>query len=179
MNTLADFNGLEQEAALNAALAWCHCREWAAEVVSRRPFHDVERLQRTCVAQWQQASAAQIHEALAAHPLIGDVELLRSKYSVPEVATENDALDTAFAEQGQVLQASSETLAELARLNVEYRARHGFIFIIFAKHLSAEQMLDAIRRRINNDTQDEFSCAAAQQTKILLARIATTFNADC
>ena len=82
------------------------------------------------------ASISEMEEALAAHPLIGDIELLKKKFS------SNDArADKAFAEQGQVLNASDDTLEALARLNSAYKNRHGFIFIVFAKDLSAEEML--------------------------------------
>ena len=81
-----------------------------------------------------------------------------------------------MSEQGQVLQASGATLDELARLNVAYKQRHGFIFVICAKHLSAEVMLAAIRDRIGNSTNDELTCAAAEQRKIFLLRIESAFD---
>jgi 2-oxo-4-hydroxy-4-carboxy--5-ureidoimidazoline (OHCU) decarboxylase len=102
------------------------------------------------------------------------VALLQAKF----VTASDDKVNTAFAEQGQVLEASTATLNELARLNVAYKKRHGFIFIIFAKHLSAEEMLAAIAARIDNDSDKEFAQAAAEQTKIMLARIATAFGVD-
>ena len=146
----------------------------AGDVAAQRPFLTITDLNTVCVTRWQQASAAEISEALAAHPLIGDVKLLKSKFS----ATADAQVSTAFAEQGQVLKASDHTLNELARLNVEYKQRHGFIFIVFAKHLTADEMLEAIRARIGNITADEFAQAAAEQTKILQARIATTFGIE-
>lgn len=152
-------------------MGWCHCVSWAADVVKHRPYRDVQQLSDYCAARWQMATSSEVEAALAAHPLIGDVELLRAKF-----APSDEQANTAIAEQGQVLQASSATLDELARLNVAYRQRHGFIFVICAKHLSAEVMLAAIRDRIGNSTADELTCAADEQRKIFLLRIASAFE---
>ena len=74
-----------------------------------------------------------------------------------------------------MLNASDDTLEALARLNSAYKNRHGFIFIVFARDLSAEEMLLALQARICNSTEEEFAQAVAEQTKILQARIATAF----
>ena len=152
-------------------MSWCHCESWAADVVKHRPYDDAQQLTDFCVMRWQLVTPAEVERALAAHPLIGDVELLRAKFAPGEAQA-----STARSEQGQVLQASDATLDELARLNVAYKQRHGFIFVICAKHLSAEVMLAAIRDRIGNSTNDELTCAAAEQRKIFLLRIESAFE---
>ena len=171
MTNLAQFNSCAADAAKDAALGWCHCLNWAIDVASERPFQSLDQLESYCVERWRNASISEMEEALAAHPLIGDIELLKKKFS------SNDAhADKAFAEQGQVLNASDDTLEALARLNSAYKNRHGFTFIVFARDLSAEEMLSALQNRISNSTKDEFAQAVAEQTKILWARIATTFE---
>ena len=152
-------------------MGWCHCESWAADVVKQRPYGELQQLSNYCETRWQLAAPAEVEAALAAHPLIGDIELLRAKFSPGD-----EQASTAMSEQGQVLQASGATLDELARLNVAYKQRHGFIFVICAKHLSAEAMLAAIRDRIGNSTDDELTCAAAEQRKIFLLRIESAFE---
>ena len=152
-------------------MSWCHCESWAADVVKHRPYSDAQQLSDYCEMRWQLVTPTEVEVALAAHPLIGDIELLRAKFSPGE-----GQASTAMSEQGQVLQASGATLDELARLNVAYKQRHGFIFVICAKHLSAEVMLEAIRDRIGNSTDDELTCAAAEQRKIFLLRIESAFD---
>ena len=171
MTTLRQFNQLQADAAQTMVMGWCHCTSWAADVVKHRPYSDVQQLSDYCATRWQLATPAEVEAALAAHPLIGDVELLRAKF-----APGDEQASTAMSEQGQVLQASGAILDELARLNVAYKQRHGFIFVICAKHLSAEVMLAAIRDRIGNSTDDELICAAAEQRKIFLLRIESAFE---
>ena len=171
MSNLAQFNGCAADAARDTAMGWCHCVNWAIDVASKRPFQSIQQLESYCVERWCNASVSEMEEALAAHPLIGDLELLKKKFS------SNDArADKAFAEQGQVLNASDDTLEALARLNSAYKNRHGFIFIVFARDLSAEEMLLALQARICNSTKEEFAQAVAEQTKILQARVATAFE---
>ena len=152
-------------------MSWCHCESWAADVVKHRPYSDAQQLSDYCEMRWQLVTPTEVEVALAAHPLIGDIELLRAKFS-----PSGDQASTAMSEQGQVLQASGATLDELARLNVAYKQRHGFIFVICAKHLSAEVMLAAIRDRIGNSTDDELTSASAEQRKIFLLRIESAFD---
>ena len=152
-------------------MSWCHCKSWAADVVKHRPYSDAQQLSDYCETRWQLVAPAEVEVALAAHPMIGDIEVLRAKLAPGE-----EQASTAMSEQGQVLQASGATLDELARLNVAYKQRHGFIFVICAKHLTAEVMLAAIRDRIGNSTDDELTCAAAEQRKIFLLRIESAFD---
>lgn len=152
-------------------MSWCHCESWAADVVKHRPYSDAQQLSDYCEMRWQLVTPTEVEVALAAHPLIGDIELLRAKFS-----PSGDQASTAMSEQGQVLQASGAILDELARLNVAYKQRHGFIFVICAKHLSAEVMLAAIRDRIGNSTDDELTSASAEQRKIFLLRIESAFD---
>ena len=173
MKNLAQFNSCSVDAAREAALGWCHCVDWASDVVGNRPYQSVEQLESYCVERWHGASILEVKEALVAHPLIGDIELLKKKF-----LSQDDIAEKAFAEQGQVLGASDDTLKELARLNVDYKDRHGFIFIIFARDLSPEEMLSALRTRIDNSTKHEFAQAMAEQTQICLARIRATLGSD-
>ena len=173
MSNLAQFNSSAADAARDTAMGWCHCVNWAIDVASKRPFQSMQQLESYCVERWQGASMLEVKEALEAHPLIGDTALLKKKFS-----SQDDLAEKAFAEQGQVLGASEDTLKELARLNVDYKNRHGFIFIVFAKDLSPEEMLLALRTRIDNSTKHEFAQAMAEQTKICLARIRATFGSD-
>ena len=171
MSNLAQFNSSAADAARDTAMGWCHCVNWAIDVASKRPFQSMQQLESYCVERWRNASISEMEEALAAHPLIGDIELLKKKFSSKDARA-----DKAFAEQGQVLDASEDTLDEIARLNSAYKNRHGFIFIVFARDLSAKEMLSALQTRISNSTKEEFAQAAAEQTKILRARIATAFE---
>jgi 2-oxo-4-hydroxy-4-carboxy-5-ureidoimidazoline decarboxylase len=161
--------GLER---LNAAVAddarqmllrCCASRRWAAAVAAARPFANREALVDAARAAWAATDDAAKLEAFAAHPLIGDVEMLRHRLV--------RSGDRAYAEQGQVLGAADEVIETLASLNIGYRERHGFIFIVFASGKSAEEMLDILRARIDRSTAEELRAAAEEQMKITELRL--------
>jgi len=77
-------------------------------------------------------------EVLDAHPAIGR----RSGLS-PRSA----------AEQGA--DADPDVVAELERLNAEYEARHGFRFVVFVNRRPKAEILDVLRARIDNPTDEE------------------------
>jgi 2-oxo-4-hydroxy-4-carboxy-5-ureidoimidazoline decarboxylase len=79
----------------------------------------------------------------------------------------------AVKEQGQVAEASDATLSELADLNQAYLQRFGFIFIISAKGLSAETMLQQLRISVTESQDAELLRASEQQEKIIQSRLMT------
>ena len=158
--TLSDFNLQSVAQACATVSHWCASERWTQQVVDLRPYDSVETLARQATELWRGVSEADILQAFAAQPVIGDVELLRQKYA-----------DTARAEQGQVLQADDTVIAELAQLNVDYQRKFGFIFIVFASGKSAAQMRDLLLARIGNNRNQELANGAAEQEKIMLARL--------
>ena len=133
-------------------------------MTQQRPFESSQQLFDAAKTLWAQATRSEQLEAFAAHPLIGDVELLRARLQ-PNTAT-------AHREQGQVLSADDATLQELARLNVAYQQRHGFIFIICASGQTPTQMLVALKTRLPRTTDEEIAAAAAEQQAITQLRLA-------
>ena len=74
-------------------------------------------------------------------------------------------------EQDGASQADEATLQALQNLNLAYREKHGFIFIICASGLSAKTMLEEIEKRIDNTTATEIDIASKEQIKITMLRI--------
>ena len=64
-----------------------------------------------------------------------------------------------------------ETLVQLARLNTEYEAKFGFIFIMAVKGSNRHQILAAFEERMNNSQEQEFARALAEINKIALFRL--------
>jgi 2-oxo-4-hydroxy-4-carboxy--5-ureidoimidazoline (OHCU) decarboxylase len=87
-------------------------------------------------------------EVLDAHPAIGAKSLsVRSA-----------------AEQGA--DADPEVLDELARLNAEYEARHGFRFVVFVNRRPKAEILDVLRARIGRPTDEELETALGELVAI-------------
>ena len=167
--TLEELNALPARTSDQQFFDCCASTRWAQAMTTARPYANLTALRNFAEASWAQATEAEQLEAFAAHPLIGDVELLRAKFAA------NAA--TAHREQGQVLDADDATLAELARLNLAYRERHGFIFIICASDKTPGEMLSALQTRLPRTTTEEIRAAAAEQlaiTQLRLTRLLAT-----
>jgi len=54
-----------------------------------------------------------------------------------------------------VLPAHEQLLAELARLNAEYEARHGFRFVVFVDRRPRREILGVLRGRLERPTDQE------------------------
>jgi len=78
---------------------------------------------------------------LDAHPAIGSQRL--SARSAAEQGTDDEP----------------DVLAELARLNAEYEARHGFRFVVFVNRRPKREILDVLRARIDRATGVELETA--------------------
>ncbi len=165
--TLSEFNSLADAAAEELLLTLCHSPAWAAAVAAGRPYADLAALERATEKHWAAVDDSQRLNAFAAHPLIGDVELLRQKFA-----------NRAQSEQGQVLAASDKTLHALAELNQVYLDKFGFIFIICATGKSADEMLLELRKRMDNDRAAEIAIAADEQARITALRLAQAITEE-
>jgi 2-oxo-4-hydroxy-4-carboxy--5-ureidoimidazoline (OHCU) decarboxylase len=88
-------------------------------------------------------------EALNAHPAIGQRAGLSARSA---------------AEQGS--DADPEVLEELARLNAEYEKRHGFRFVVFVNRRPKAEILEVLRERIGNPTDEELDTAMCELVAI-------------
>ena len=96
----------------------------------------------------QDLTPAQKREVLDAHPAIGARKLSARS----------------AAEQGA--DADPAVLAELDRLNREYEARHGFRFVVFVNRRPKAEILDVLRERIGNPTDEELTTALGELVSI-------------
>ena len=156
-------DALPEEEAKAALIRCCGATSWVDEVLAWRPFFTAERLFQTAADVWATMEREDILEAFQHHPRIGDVEGLRKKFA----ATSH----WASAEQSGAAAASDEELRTLANGNVAYEARFGYLFIVCATGKSAEEMLDLLEARMNNEPENELAIAAAEQAKIIRLRL--------
>ncbi len=161
--TLAEFNALPAPGA-SSLLQQCNAATaWYEAVAARRPFSSLDHLKSSAEGIWHDLSETDYLQAFEAHPMIGDVDSLRKKYASTKAL--------ASGEQSGAANADEQVLNELAKLNHEYLAKFGFIFIVFATGKSAAQMLDLLKNRLPNDRGAEIRNAAAEQWRITLLRI--------
>jgi 2-oxo-4-hydroxy-4-carboxy-5-ureidoimidazoline decarboxylase len=155
-------------ASPDEARAWlracCASTRWVERTLQRRPFGNVEQLLAVAREVWVALEPADWKEAFAAHPKIGDRDALRNRF--PETA------HLAAREQAGVDGASDDVLSALAEGNLAYERRFGFIFIVCASGLTADQMLQLLHARLRNDPATELLIAAEEQAKITALRLA-------
>jgi 2-oxo-4-hydroxy-4-carboxy--5-ureidoimidazoline (OHCU) decarboxylase len=88
-------------------------------------------------------------EVLAAHPAIGQKAGLSAR-SAAEQGTDDDPA----------------VLEELDRLNAAYEERHGFRFVVFVNRRPKSEILDVLRVRIVNPTDQELETALSELVAI-------------
>ena len=160
--TLQAWNAADPATALDAMLACCAARRWAAAMVALRPIAGVLELSEAADRIWSTMEEPDWMEAFAAHPRIGDRK--------PAHAT---AKSTAWStqEQSSANTAGEKVLADLAQGNALYEHRFGFTYIVCATGKSAVEMLAILNRRLGSDRAAELREAAKQQRQITQIRL--------
>jgi 2-oxo-4-hydroxy-4-carboxy-5-ureidoimidazoline decarboxylase len=140
-------------------------RRWVEEVAAGSPYASVDAL----VAAGERAAAdlsdAELDEAVAHHPRIGQ-------------RADGDGTTSRLSQGEQAgLGAADEGLdAALARGNQVYEERFGRVFLIRAAGRSRQEVLDELQRRLKNDAADETEEAKEQLRQIAALRLAALFG---
>jgi 2-oxo-4-hydroxy-4-carboxy--5-ureidoimidazoline (OHCU) decarboxylase len=88
-------------------------------------------------------------EILAAHPAIGQRGGLSARSAVEQRSDDDPAV-----------------LEELGRLNEAYEDRHGFRFVVFVNRRPKSEILDVLRTRMTNPTDQELETALSELVAI-------------
>jgi 2-oxo-4-hydroxy-4-carboxy-5-ureidoimidazoline decarboxylase len=155
MMTLAEFNITPRYRAEGELIQVCSSRAWVRAMAGRRPFGDLDRLQRAAREVWWSLDETDWREAFEAHPKIGGAPT--SAWSAQE--------------QSGVRQSGAGVAMELEVANREYLAKFGYIFIVCASGKSAEEILAMLRSRTSNSAEDEIRIAAEEQAMITHLRL--------
>ena len=156
-------NSLTDDEATKELLQCCGSRRWAKAVATGRPYSTVEVLLATANDIWWSLDRDDWLEAFRSHPKIGE------KKAADKVSAQSQ--QWSGQEQSGVSNASHETVNELAALNQAYDQKFGFIFIICATGKTSEEMLAALRERLQHDAEVELPIAAAEQSQITELRL--------
>ena len=161
--TLGEFNAQVPEKAREALFRCCGCTKWADSLIKNFPFTSIEDLKILSDKTWFTCSESDWREAFSHHPKIGEKKIVNDKHTATK--------EWAQAEQSGVKDTDKKIIDELAKLNRDYEARMGFIFIVFASGKSGSEMLSILKERLNNDFEKELHIAAGEQNKITHNRI--------
>jgi 2-oxo-4-hydroxy-4-carboxy-5-ureidoimidazoline decarboxylase len=154
-------NALPAPDAEHELLTCCGSRTWASAVTAARPFPDLAALTAASDTAFAALTWADLEQALARHPRIGD-----------RPAGADRASAWSRAEQSGTVGAARKTSDDLRDGNLAYERRFGHVFLICATGLSAEQLLAALRSRLGNDIAAEREIVRAELAKVTHLRLA-------
>lgn len=153
---LADYvNALDDGAAREALARCCGARRWVDGMIAARPFVSDRAVLEAADRVWWALGRGDWLEAFAGHPRIG--ERVGDEQSRGEQAGMDDA--------------TAATRWALAEGNRAYERRFGHVFLICATGRSADEMLHALRQRLEHDPARELQVAAGEQAKITRIRL--------
>lgn len=144
--------------ALEVALG---VRRVVDEVAAQAPFASRDELLAAHRAATASLSAAELDEALAHHPRIGE-----------RPAGDGVAQEFSRHEQSSPDAADPELVAKIAAGNAAYEERFGRVFLIRAAGRSRAEILAELERRLTNEPEAELAEVAEQLRQIAALRLA-------
>jgi len=163
--SLTKLNALTTQQAKQQLEHCCTAPRWIEGMLATMPFKSNEHLFESAQNIWEQLAESDYLAAFEGHPQIGDLSTLSKKYAA--------TAQKAGHEQSGMSKADESTLTKMIALNNDYLNKFGFIFIVCATGKTAQQMLELIELRINNDRNTELLIAAGEQAKITKIRLET------
>lgn len=160
---LARWNQLPADEAEVQILACCGSKGWAHRMAARRPLADETALLAAAEDAWRNLGEAGWSEAFRSHPRIGETRA--------EGASHPRSAAWSAQEQREAGAAGDAVKIALAEANREYENRFDRIFIVCASGKTAVEILEILRRRLQNDPETELREAVEQQRQIVQLRI--------
>lgn len=150
---LAELNALDAASAARELQQCCGSTRWAQMMAAARPFASLDRMAAAADRIWTSLDRDDWLEAFAAHPRIG--QQTGSSWEAAEQAGVTDAARAVFE-----------------KLNRDYEARFGHLFLVCATGRSATEILRLLKDRLGNNPDDELRVAAGEQQRITRLRLA-------
>jgi|SRR5215213_2503871 len=163
MHDLAWLNSLKEDEATKELLQCCGSKRWTRQMSDARPYENLADVIARANEIWWSLDREDWLEAFRSHPRIGE------KKAAESVSAQSKSWSG--QEQAGVNTASVQTTNTLATLNHAYEQKFGFIFIICATGKTSDEMLTALRERLEHDAPEELPIAAAEQCKITELRL--------
>jgi 2-oxo-4-hydroxy-4-carboxy-5-ureidoimidazoline decarboxylase len=167
-SVLMRWNELRAGEAAEEVLPCCGSKAWAQAMAARRPIPNEAALLATSDEVWTSLSESDWVEAFCGHPRIGESHTPASS-SARSAAWSGE-------EQRRAGTANEDVKSALAEANRAYEQRFHRIFIVCANGKSAPEILEILRRRLQNDDTTELHEAAEQQRQITHLRLKKWLN---
>lgn len=156
-------NKLPPQAARQAMLECCSAPGWAADMVAGRPYASAADAITQSSAIVAALTDAELGEALAGHPRIGD--------RPDPVRGASLAARWSRQEQSGVEAGDTTISRALAQSNLDYEQRFGHIYLVCAAGRTGEELLAVLRARLRNDPDHEWHVVRTELQKINAIRL--------
>ena len=130
----------------------------ALKVFELKPFKDFDDIISKMQKIYEEYDRDKILEILNSHP----------ELAIEKKLTTDSKLEQTSANLNEC---SEEEFKEFRKLNIEYKTKFGFPFIIAVKGKNKNQILNYFRERIKNSLDEEFLEAKKQVKKIATFRL--------
>jgi len=141
-------------------------QRWVDDVAAEAPFADVSDLVAAAERAGERLTDAEIDEALAHHPRIGE-------------APDGEGASQDFSRREQQASQLTDDPAEvkaLAEGNATYEERFDRVFVVRAAGRSKAEIIAELDRRLKLDDESEKQEAGAQLVEIAVLRLRQTFG---
>jgi 2-oxo-4-hydroxy-4-carboxy-5-ureidoimidazoline decarboxylase len=140
---------------------------WIDEVAAGYPYSSVARLLDVAAEAATPLSPAEIDEAIAHHPRIGE-----------KPVGEGQAQSFSRDEQSALGDEDALVAAQIAAGNEAYEERFGRVFIIRAAGRTRPEILEELTRRLELPNASELEIVGGQLREIALLRLEKLFGAE-
>lgn len=137
---------------------------WVADVAAAAPFDDLDALLAAAAAAASPLAPAEVEEALAHHPRIGE------KPAAGATGAEHSRREQASADADD-----PQLAARMADGNAAYEQRFGRIFLIRAVGRSRAEIVAELDRRLALDDAEELVIVGEQLREIAVLRLTAMF----
>lgn len=151
---LDDFHALSAAEAQRGLMACCAAERWASRLARRRPYPGFDALLTAADREFAALGWADIAEALAAHPRIGE-------------RPAGASMEATWSRREQSAAAGIDPA-----VFAEYERRFDMVFLICADGLPAERVLASLDERMRNDEATERTVVRQELGKIVRLRLA-------
>ena len=164
MNDIKKINSLDKSEFLSIFGNVFEKSKWISEkVFDKKPFKNLESFNSEIIDIYENSDNKTILEILNLHP---------------ELAVEKKLTTDSEVEQSKanLKQCTPEEFDEFKKLNIEYKKKFNFPFIIAVKGKNKNEILNYFRERIKNSLDEEFLEAKKQVKKIANFRLEEIIN---